>query len=140
MHAQGAAAACQAMDDFDPERGVPRAAFVRLRILWSLRTRYRQEWSYALHCTPETTAGPEANPPDERPDPTCADEALRPSLARLPDPDRWLLQRLFWEGYTEKALAAELGIAQSTVNKRKRSILLGLRRTISDGPDAPSEN
>ena len=45
MHAQGAAAACQAMDDFDPERGVPRGAFVRLRILSSLRTRYRQEWS-----------------------------------------------------------------------------------------------
>ncbi len=140
MHAQAAAAAFQAIGDYDPQRGVPRSAFVRLRILSSLRTRYRQEWSYALHCGPKAAAGDEANPADERPAPPRADEALRPSLARLPDPDRWLLQRLFWEGCTEKDLAAELGIAQSTVNKRKRSILLGLRRTIGDCPDSGSEN
>ena len=139
MHAQGAAAACQAMDDYDPQRGVPRGAFVRLRILSSLRTRYRQEWSYALHCGPEAAGGGETTEPEERLAPDRADETLRPSLARLPDPDRWLLQRLFWEGCTESDLAAELGIAQSTVNKRKRSILLGLRRTIGDCPGGGSK-
>jgi hypothetical protein len=139
MHAQGAAAACQAMGDYDPQRGVPRGAFVRLRILSSLRTRYRQEWSYALHCGPEAAAGGEATQPDERPGPHRADETLRPWLARLSDTDRWLLQRLFWEGCTETDIAAELGIAQSTVNKRKRSILLGLRRTIGDCPDPGPE-
>jgi DNA-directed RNA polymerase specialized sigma24 family protein len=113
---------------------------VRLRILSSLRTRYRQEWSYALHCGPEAAAGGEADQPDERPGLARAHEELRPWLARLSDPDRWLLQRLFWEGCTETDLAAELGIAQSTVNKRKRSILLGLRRTIGDGPDPGSGN
>jgi RNA polymerase sigma factor (sigma-70 family) len=140
MHAQGAAAACQAMGEFDPQRGVPRSAFVRLRVLSSLRTRYRQEWSYALHCGPEAAAGGDENRFEARPTPPRAHEVLRPSLATLPDPDRRLLQRLYWEGCTESDLAAELGIAQSTVNKRKQSILHGLRQAIGESSDLLSEN
>ncbi len=135
MHAQGAAAACQAMGDYDPGRGVPWGAFVRLRVLSSLRTRYRQEWSYALRCGSGAAAGTGEDPPEERSETAGLALALRPSLARLADRDRRLLERLFWEGCTETDLAAELGIAQSTVNKRKRSILLDLRRSIGDFAD-----
>ena len=131
MHAKGAAAACQAMDDYDADRGVPWGAFVRLRILSSLRTRHRQEWSYAVHCGPGPIPG-EAEPcTDELRSTGRLDDALSPSLAQLAEPDRRLLRRLFWDGCTEAALARELGIAQSTVNKYKRSILQDLRRSIA---------
>jgi DNA-directed RNA polymerase specialized sigma24 family protein len=132
MQAQGAAAACQALGDFDPRRGVPWGAFVRLRVLSSLRTRHRQEWSYALHCG-KPVDDPTGDSSPSAPAATAAvAERLRPSLARLADGDRRLLERLFWEGCTEADLAAELGIAQSTVNKRKRSILRSLRVAIGD--------
>jgi RNA polymerase sigma factor (sigma-70 family) len=132
MQAQGAAAACQALGDFDPRRGVPWGAFVRLRILASLRTRHRQEWSYARHCG-KSVAIPDADDPADRPAARVpVQDSLRPTLDGLEERDRRLLERLFWEGCTESDLAAELGIAQSTVNKRKRSILLGLRRTIDN--------
>jgi DNA-directed RNA polymerase specialized sigma24 family protein len=132
MQAQGAAAACQALGDFDPGRGVPWGAFARQRVLSSLRTRHRQEWSYAVHCSQGITPGAPDDPPDPPSVPGPFVETLRPGLARLADVDRRLLERLYWEGCTEADLAAELGIAQSTVNKRKRSILLDLRRTLGN--------
>jgi DNA-directed RNA polymerase specialized sigma24 family protein len=135
MHAQAAAAACQAIGDFQPRRGVPWGAFMRLRVLASLRTRHRQEWSYALHCHPEAGAAAGANPADEPATRAAAEEGLRPSLDRLHQSDRRLLHRLFWEGCTEADLAAELGVAQSTVNKRKQSILHDLRRTLDRARD-----
>jgi hypothetical protein len=135
MQAQGAAAACQALGDFDPGRGVPWGAFVRQRVLSSLRTRHRQEWSYAVHCGRFVAGGALDDPPDPPSASGPSVETLRPRLARLADFDRRLLERLYWEGCTEADLAAELGIAQSTVNKRKRSILLDLRRTIGDSSE-----
>jgi RNA polymerase sigma factor (sigma-70 family) len=134
MHAQGAAAACQAARDYDPARGVPWGAFVRLRILSSLRTRHRQEWSFAVHCGPD--AAVVAGEVEARTDRTHTtdpiDGILRSALDRLTEPDQRLIQHLFWDGCTETELAAELGIAQSTVNKQKQAILLHLRRSIAD--------
>jgi DNA-directed RNA polymerase specialized sigma24 family protein len=135
MQAQGAAAAWGALGDFDPGRGVPWGAFARQRVLSSLRTRHRQEWSYAVHCGRIISAGSRVDPPDPPRASGPSVETLRPRLARLADVDRRLLERLYWEGCTEADLAAELGIAQSTVNKRKRSILLGLRRTMGDSAE-----
>jgi DNA-directed RNA polymerase specialized sigma24 family protein len=135
MQAQGAAAACQALGDFDPERGVPWTAFARQRVLSSLRTRHRQEWSYAVHCGKAVRTAALDDPPDLPSARGLSVETLKPRLARLADVDRRLLERLYWEGCTEADLAAELGIAQSTVNKRKRSILLDLRRTIGNSSE-----
>ncbi len=130
MQAQGAAAACQAARDYDPGRGVPWGAFVRQRVLASLLTRHRQEWSYARHCPPAAPAGDGADRGGAAPPSPRVDEALRASLARLAEPDRRLIEHLFWHGCTETDVASELGVAQSTVNKHKRAILLHLRRAI----------
>jgi DNA-directed RNA polymerase specialized sigma24 family protein len=132
MEAQGAAAACQALGDFDPGRGVPWGAFARQRVLSSLRTRHRQEWSYAVHCGRAVPSRLDLDPPAATLGSAPVLETIQPTLQGLAALDRRLLERLFWEGCTESDLAAELGIAQSTVNKRKRSILLGLRRTMKD--------
>jgi DNA-directed RNA polymerase specialized sigma subunit len=46
----------------------------------------------------------------------------------LPAPDLWLLERLFWDEYTEAGIAQELGLSQRRVSKRKQAVLQGLHR------------
>src|SRR5581483_88044 len=89
-------------------------------------------------CGPEVAAGGDEPPADEVPSPAPAPagawavEALGASLGRLPEPDRRLLDRLYRDGCTEAAIAAELGVSQPTVNKHKRAIIRALRRSIGD--------
>lgn len=50
--------------------------------------------------------------------------AMLPALmARLSPSEREMLHMLYWEQKTERAIAAELEIAQQNVNKRKEKIL-----------------
>lgn len=50
--------------------------------------------------------------------------AMLPALiARLSPSEREMLHMLFWDQKTERAIAAELQIAQQNVNKRKEKIL-----------------
>src|SRR4051794_19783258 len=48
VRAEAAAAAWQASRIFDPDRGVPRYAFLRRRVLHRLLEWYRKEWNFAL--------------------------------------------------------------------------------------------
>jgi DNA-directed RNA polymerase specialized sigma subunit len=131
VQAQGLAAAWQALCDYDPARGVPLSAFVRQRILFGVLTRYRQEWAYALRLgfeIPDTgDASSSAATSTALP---RVDDALQGPLSQLAEPERWLIERLFWHGKTESDVAAELGISQPAVNKRKRAIIHNLRRSI----------
>ena len=102
---------------------------MRRRILFGVRARYRQEWAYAVHCGCEPSADGGASPSDAAPSAPHAYEALQGPLARLAEPDRLLIQHLFWGGRTEADVAGELGISQSGVSRRKRAIILGLRRS-----------
>ena len=128
LQAQGAAAAWQALGDFDTTRGVPLQVYLRQRVLTSVLTRSRQEWSYALHCALKINAddGRGAIKEDEYPE-AAMFETLRQGLAKLAERDRWLIERLFWEGQTEAKVAEKLGISQAAVNKRKCAILRALR-------------
>jgi hypothetical protein len=127
MQAQGAAAALQAIRDYDAARGVALGTFVRWRIMSGALTRYRQEWAYALHCggAEPCDSFAEAAPPS-----AAIQESVCRDLARLPGPDRWLIERLFWDGCTEAAVASALGVSQPAVSKRKRAILDELRLRI----------
>src|SRR5262249_32574150 len=49
LAAVGTAAACQAVRDFDPARGVPLAGFGYCRVISQCLARYRKEWTYARH-------------------------------------------------------------------------------------------
>jgi DNA-directed RNA polymerase specialized sigma24 family protein len=51
-------------------------------------------------------------------------------MTDLPDSDRQLIERLFWQGFTETEIAGGLGISQQAVSKRKRRILTALRRIL----------
>jgi DNA-directed RNA polymerase specialized sigma24 family protein len=130
MQALGAAAAWQARCEYDPARGVPLDAFIHQRVMSCARTRCRQEWSYVLHCGCGVAAEDAENRSEDALPASPAQEALRGSLARLSEPDRWLIERLFWDGWTEARVAEKLGVSQPAVSKRKRAILLGLRDSI----------
>ena len=130
MRAEAACAAWQAVCNYNPSLGVPFRAFARSQVLTSTLTRCRQEWAYALRSRQEH-------------DPESSDSKLLdstdfavfrgwpgPALARLSKPDLWLIEQLFLKGRTETDIAAEIGITQPAISKRKRAILMQLRRYI----------
>jgi DNA-directed RNA polymerase specialized sigma subunit len=51
----------------------------------------------------------------------------------LPASERWLIEQLFWGERTETEVADAMDINQSTINRRKRAILNGLRIKLRDG-------
>jgi RNA polymerase sigma factor (sigma-70 family) len=142
LSAVGTAAACQAVCEFDPELGVPLASFGYCRMISRCLARYRKEWRYALHlvlsdpCEKETT-------PFKHPDSAALSAAkvngtdgsnddLRGALGALPAEQRRLIEELFWEDHTETEVANTMNINQSTINRRKRTIVNVLRAKLSD--------
>ena len=130
IDAESLAAACQAVRVFDPTRGMCLSNFAYHQILAKAMARYRTEWSFALRIG-RVWAG--IDPPEESMT-TATDvetqERLLASVTGLTRTDRRLLERLFWDGQSEEAVAKELGITKQAINKRKWKILLGLRRSI----------
>jgi hypothetical protein len=130
MQAVAACAAWQAVCDYDPSLGVPFSAFAQQRVLTGTLTRCRQEWAYALRLTPEYD--PESS--DSRRLVFAASAAFdacpRHALARLSQSDLWLVGQLFLRDRTEADIAAQIGITQQAISKRKRSIVKQLRRYI----------
>lgn len=57
-------------------------------------------------------------------------ESLRDAVASLCDGDRLLVRLLYYDGQTEAQCAGVLGISQSTVSRRRRSILEKLRNNL----------
>ena len=81
--AQGEAAACGALRDFDPHRLVPLDAFLYSRVVDAVWTRYRQEWASADAPGPARRS-PTA-PPRNDPDPMQThSHAWRPPWAAWP--------------------------------------------------------
>jgi RNA polymerase sigma factor (sigma-70 family) len=138
MSGQGAAALWQARCEYDPSRGVPLSAFERLRILAGARTRYRQEWRYALHCGSSFDTEQDDRWVDDAASSATAREPLADALAQIPEVDRRLIQQLFWAESTEAAVARQLGISQQAVSKRKAAVLKQLGRWLTGS--APEKN
>jgi RNA polymerase sigma factor (sigma-70 family) len=133
--AQAALAACEARQDFEPDRMVPLQAYLYRRVVERVWTRYRQEWAFARRCRrDENLADRPAIEPD-RPDAESI-ERLAAILSDLGERDRLLVRRLFWEGRTEDDLARELGVSRQAVNKQKRKILGRLRSALGPPADA----
>lgn len=142
LMAVGTAAAWEAVCDFDPARGVPLAGFGYCRMITRCLSRYRKEWSYALHlvasdsCGKEATtskqsglaASPAANVIVTHP----SSEDLRGAVGVLTTEERCLIEQLFWEERTEADVANTMGINQSTISRRKQAILNGLRTKLRD--------
>ncbi len=130
--AQGAVAACEALRAFEPGRLVPLDAFLYRRVIESVWTRYRQEWSFGRRCRPDECLSECAAEPGQ-PNPDLLDR-LAVLLQTLDEGEFRLIRHLFWDGRPEDQLALELGITRQAVNKRKQNLLRKLRSDlISEG-------
>jgi DNA-directed RNA polymerase specialized sigma24 family protein len=131
ISAEASAAAMQAWRDYDPSRGVPWEAFLRRRVMSTALTRYRREWGHAMRqVSLEVTADLGSARCHGLPPRETVARLIAEALGRLPPADAVLIERLYWDGKTEAGLAADLGITQQAVNKRKRVIFRTLHRVI----------
>ncbi len=129
-----AAASCRAAFDYDPKRGVPRAAFVYKRAVASVWTRYRQEWAYGLRfasAPPKTAEQPASAPHCPNESVGTMDRRLCEALDLLPSIDQWLIRQLFWSKACERRVAVTLHVSQQEVSRRKARVLRSLRRTLN---------
>ena len=55
-------------------------------------------------------------------------EQLHKAIMELSREEKWLIQELYFEERTERDVAAELGLSQKVVNKRRQKILEKLRK------------
>jgi RNA polymerase sigma factor (sigma-70 family) len=142
LAAVAAAALWQALCDFEPDRGVPLAGFGYCRIISRCLARYRKEWRYALHLVASDSREEESTT-FEHPELTASSavpingthrssDDLGGAIGALPAKQRRLIEQLFWEERTETEVANTMNINQSTVNRRKRTILKGLRMKLCD--------
>ena len=54
-------------------------------------------------------------------------EKLQEALGSLPDTERELIRKLFYEGKTEREVCADLGMAKTTLHRRKAVVLEKLK-------------
>jgi RNA polymerase sigma factor (sigma-70 family) len=142
LTAVGAAAAWQAVCEFDPERGVPLTGFGYCRMMTRCLSRYRNEWRYALHLVASDSREKETTP-FKHPGLAASSAAkvngthpsnddLRSAVGALPPQQQRLIEQLFWEEHTETEVADALGTNQSTISRHKQAILNGLRLKLRD--------
>jgi RNA polymerase sigma factor (sigma-70 family) len=138
------AAAFEACFYFDEQRGITLEIFVFWQVLTALRDFHRREWAYfAFHCGHLTKVSDEgeAGEGDESAE-VCEEVATEGlerewrrylifwALERLSERERQVLERLYWDGYTEAEVAKELGISQQAVSKIKRKAIQKLRELL----------
>jgi len=126
-----ATTAWEAASRFDPARGVPLDAFLRVSVMAAVRTHYRQEWTYALRFLPPADGPvPDRLPPSSPPSLELR-ESLREALAHLSPSDRFVVSQFFWRGATETEVARKVGVSQPAMSKRKARIIESLRRSLN---------
>lgn len=110
-------------------------------IMASLMRRYRDEWNYGIRWAISLSEDQDGEEQEEdtehsfvaakqyehEKESTWLKMVIRDALMRLPEDERYLIERQFWDGATETELARELGISQPAVHKRLKRTLKRLR-------------
>ncbi|MCS7187978.1 MAG: sigma-70 family RNA polymerase sigma factor [Armatimonadota bacterium] len=115
-------------------------------IVAALMKRYRDEWNYGVRWTQMPSkqkedddgegengwdlwdwVGSETEDLDNQQEINWLAMVIRQAISRLTEEERYLIERKFWDGATERELAKELGISQPAVNKRLKQIYERLR-------------
>lgn len=111
---------------------MPLAAYIYKRALAAAWTRYRQEWSYYLHCVESrTSVEPIVTSFNWAHHAEAINHFLGHALSQLSSEDQLLIRRLFWDDADQRRLAATLQISQQCVSKRKARVLRKLRRALN---------
>ncbi|MCS7265113.1 MAG: sigma-70 family RNA polymerase sigma factor [Armatimonadetes bacterium] len=140
----GWVAAVEAMEIFDEGYQVPLELFVRQRIWNALKALWRAEQernSKALSLEElsacedldwqEWIAEPEREQAIDR-------FLVREALQKLPERERWVIERLFWDGETLDEVAKELGVSIVWVHKLKEKAIRRLREILKPSKSKPS--
>ncbi|GIV17974.1 MAG: hypothetical protein KatS3mg022_3409 [Armatimonadota bacterium] len=134
-------ACLEAEGEYDPAQGPSLQHYLLQRTLSALLSHYRREWRFASRCTCLDAVGPNDKlntaPPDP-PDPesaafvnrVCLSVDVRRALSSLTARERQVLMMVFWDGMSERDIAARTGVALSTVCVYKDRALRKLRRAI----------
>ncbi len=135
LRGEAAIASLLAIQAYKPELNVPFSAYVRMRIMGQVLTRYRKEWSYSLRETASSQIEDQSTEPPPQWQ-TLIEDEVQHALADLSPEDRSLIERLFWNEESEASIGRAIGVSQQAVNKRKRAILKSvgsqLRRSRAD--------
>jgi len=119
---------------FDPRRGGPEAWLVmraKTRAIDKLRSIRRREQTFVASV--DEGAAPGADPRADDPAVAAADRTLvEGALARLPDPQRRVIELAFFGGLTQSEIAARLREPIGTVKTRARLGLERLRGILAD--------
>ena len=127
------ASACHAIRTFDADSGFSLAHFVCSKIVVSAMSRYRKEWNYAFRCSNPRVPRMDHGALNSFDESLFTEERVK-KLARLltglPEKDRRLIQRLYWDGQTQTDVAVRDGVSPQAVNHQKQKILRALRYRI----------
>jgi len=129
--AEGQLAICHALDSFDSSLSDSLEAFLYAKIVNRVWGRHRREWAYGTRRAAEPPNEPWADSTDVL-ESTWDREVVDRAWDRLKAEDQWVLRRLYWDGWSEVAIADELGKTQAAVSQRKRRALNRLRRAIEE--------
>jgi RNA polymerase sigma factor (sigma-70 family) len=129
--AEGALAECLARHEFDPNRNVPLDAFLYRRIVESVWTRHRQEWSFGRRALPDDNAGEREVAAFCDPAPDIHERVSR-ALEQLSEHERRLIRGLFWDDCSMSEVARVIGISLPAVKKRRTRALHKLRRHLNE--------
>lgn len=118
-------------------------------VIAALMKRYRDEWNYGVRWIqsplPQNNddndgdengwdlwdwVGSEMEDTDSRWEVKWYTTVVRYALSKLSKEDRYLIERKFWDGATERELAQELGISQPAVHKKIHKALEQLRQIL----------
>jgi RNA polymerase sigma factor (sigma-70 family) len=124
--------ACQL---FEEHFGVPKELFVRQRVWNALKDFWRLEWAMqqivSLDETPQGEEGDRQDWQEQIADEEVAqtiDRCLvRDLVARLPERERLIIERLFWDGDNLTSIAKDLRVSIPRVHQLKEQAIARLR-------------
>lgn len=129
------AAAMEACQLFEEHFGVPKELFVRQRVWNALKDFWRLEWAMqqtvSLDETPQGEEGDRQDWQEQIADEEVAqaiDRCLvRELVARLPERERLIIERLFWDGDNLTSVAKNLRVSIPRAHQLKEQALARLR-------------
>ncbi|MCS7224447.1 MAG: hypothetical protein NZ959_07815 [Armatimonadetes bacterium] len=138
-------AGLEALELYDESRGVPLELFVRQKVWNALKTLWRSENRQSCHTfsLEEMESGPLQESPGTERKALWSDDrsgempalSVREAIEHLPEKERFVIEKLFWEGQTLAAVARQLNVSTVWVYKLKEKALNWMRRYLKEAPE-----
>ncbi|MCI6233235.1 MAG: sigma-70 family RNA polymerase sigma factor [Selenomonas sp.] len=121
---------------FDAERGVPFAAFAKVRVYGAVSHLFRKASArWGRECVPETAEACERVADDDAFGASEARLTVAQLLSALTDEERRVVHLLYEEGRTTYEAAELLGLSQSKVVRLKRQALVRMKGVLTSSVD-----